>query len=247
MLYSKSFTTVVLLLNLAGDQPHKPQFVEENIFEKTLYLHYEKYIKQNRLNKYGTTVLKLPVPKLIAFYNGTKEQPDEALLKLSDSFPCGADADIEVKVRMINVNIGRSLKILDACKPLSEYAWLVNEIRMNTALLSQTRDDEHVGSVVDQAITAMPDDYLIKPFLEAHRAEVKGMLLTEYNEVETMELFKEDGRREGMAEGRIEGKLAALADLAQKGIITVNIAAAQLGISESEFLQKMVSVTSTKG
>ena len=42
----------------------------------------------------------------------------------------------------------------------------------------------------------MPDDFLIKPFLEIHRAEVKGMLLAEYNEAETMELFKEDGRRE---------------------------------------------------
>ena len=39
----------------------------------------------------------------------------------------------------------------------------------------------------------MPDDFFIKPFLMAHRAEVKGMLLTEYNEAETMELFREEG------------------------------------------------------
>lgn len=42
----------------------------------------------------------------------------------------------------------------------------------------------------------MPDNFLIKPFLEAHRAEVRGMLLTEYDEAEAMELFKADGRRE---------------------------------------------------
>ena len=36
--------------------------------------------------------------------------------------------------------------------------------------------------------------------------QVKGVLLTEYNEVEAMELFKEDGRREGRAEGRAEGE-----------------------------------------
>jgi hypothetical protein len=29
-----------------------------------------------------------------------------------------------------------------------------------------------------------------------HRAEVNEMLLTEYNEAEVMELFKEDGKRE---------------------------------------------------
>ena len=31
------------------------------------------------------------------------------------------------------------------------------------------------------------------------------MLLTEYNEIETMELFKEEGREEGRIEGREEG------------------------------------------
>lgn len=49
---------------------------------------------------------------------------------------------------------------------------------------------------------------MIKEYLEEHMAEVKGMLLTEYNEAETMELFKEDGRKEGIKEG--EGVLAKL-------------------------------------
>ena len=35
----------------------------------------------------------------------------------------------------------------------------------------------------------------------AHRSEVRGILLTEYNEVETMQLFKEDGKKEGLKEG----------------------------------------------
>ena len=52
----------------------------------------------------------------------------------------------------------------------------------------------------------MPDDFVIKPYLEANRVEVKSMLLTEYNEKETMELFKEEGRAEGRAEGLAEGR-----------------------------------------
>ena len=52
----------------------------------------------------------------------------------------------------------------------------------------------------------MPDDFVIKPFLFAHKAEVKGMLLEEYNETEVMELFKEEGRIEGREEGRAEGR-----------------------------------------
>ena len=45
---------------------------------------YEKYVKQRKLNKYGSSVLKLPVPKLFVFYNGKADQPDETILHLSD-------------------------------------------------------------------------------------------------------------------------------------------------------------------
>ena len=154
---------------------------------------YEKYVKERKMNKYGSDLLELPVPKLVVFYNGRKDQPDEKMLYLSDSFPKGAESDIEVRVRMLNVNFGRNQELLNACKPLREYAWLVEEVRKNNT----SHDETGMSSAIDKAINEMPNDYVIKPFLEAHRAEVKGMLLTEYNEAEQMELFKEDGRREG--------------------------------------------------
>ena len=54
-------------------------------------------------------------------------------------------------------------------------------------------------------------DFIIKVTLERHRAEVKGMLLTEYNEAQAMELFREEGRAEGRVEG--EDRLARLMKL----------------------------------
>ena len=89
-------------------------------------------------------------------------------------------------------------ELLDACEPLKEYSWLMQEIRNN-------RKTMEIEDAVDTALADMPEEYIIKPFLEAHRTEVSGMLLTEYNEAEAMELFKEDGRREGRKEGRKEG------------------------------------------
>ena len=172
---------------------------------------YEKYVKQRNLNKYGSRLLKLPVPKLVVFYNGLKDQPDEMLLRLSDSFPEGADADIEVRVRMLNVNYGKNQELLGACRPLAEYSWLVEEVRKNNT----TKDEEGISSAIDRAITSMPDDYVIKGFLLMHRAEVRGMLLTEYNEAETMELFREEGR----AEGRAEGEYLAVQKLISLGIL----------------------------
>ena len=106
---------------------------------------------------------------------------------------------------------------------------LVDEVRRNNT----TKDEEGMSSAIDKAISSMPDDYVIKPFLEAHRAEVKGMLLTEYNEAEQMELFKEDGRREGIIE--------TLIALVKKGLLTIKDAADQAGITETAFEQKMAA------
>ena len=189
---------------------------------------YEKYFKQNSLNKYGSRLLSLPVPKLIVFYNGKREQPDEMILKLSDSFPENSDADIEVRVRVLNVNYGRNRRLLESCRPLGEYSWLVEEVKKNNL----TQDEDGMSSAVDKAISEMPDDFVIKPFLEVHRAEVKGMLLTEYNEAEAMEMFREEGRAEGIID--------TLVSLVQKGLLSIKDAAAQAGMTETVFQQKML-------
>ena len=166
---------------------------------------YERYIKEHKLNKYGSTLLVLPAPRLITFYNGLYNEPDERILKLSDSFTKGVKGDIEVTVRMLNINYGKNKTLLDACKPLKEYAWFIAEIRKN----QKTMD---IMNAVDKAINNMPVDFEIKPFLEAHKSEVQGMLLTEYNEVETMELFREEGRKEERANTERERERADAAE-----------------------------------
>lgn len=59
------------------------------------------------------------------------------------------------------------------------------------------------------------------------------MLLTEYNEAEQMELFKEDGRREGIIE--------TLISLVKDGILSIKDAAKRAGITETAFEQKMAA------
>ena len=53
----------------------------------------------------------------------------------------------------------------------------------------------------------MPMDYAIRMFFIGNRAEVKGMCITEYNEAETMKMFREEGKEEG------EDKLGRLVSL----------------------------------
>ncbi len=153
---------------------------------------YDKYIQRNKLNIYGKKPVRLPVPKLITFYNGIEGKGDE-VLKLSDAFEAdreAAEPDIEVKVRMVNINYGKDQGILGACKPLSEYAWLVERIRKNRSEMD-----------IDQAIDEMPEEYEIRKFLVGHRAEVKGMCITEYNEAETLQMIRMESREEGERTG----------------------------------------------
>ena len=94
-----------------------------------------------------------------------------------------------------------------------------------------TKDEEGAGSAIDQAISSMPDDFVIKPFLTAHRAEVKGMLLTEYNEAEAMEKFERDG------------VFKTLISLVKKNLISIKDAAEQAGVSEAVFEQRMIMMS----
>ena len=77
---------------------------------------YNKYIQRNKRNLYGKKMIPLPIPKLVTFYNGIEGKEDE-VLKLSDAFGADKEAvepDIEVKVRMVNINYGKNQGILGA-------------------------------------------------------------------------------------------------------------------------------------
>ena len=114
------------------------------------------------------------------------------MLKLSDAY--GGEGDIEVRVTMLNINYGKNRQLMDACGPLKEYAWLVDAVRKHQS------GKMDLDAAVDAAISEMPDEFVIKPFLWENRAEVKSMFLTEYDEKKVLEMEREEGR----AEGRIE-------------------------------------------
>jgi predicted transposase YdaD len=161
---------------------------------------YDKYIDATKQNLYGKRQIKLPVPKLVTFYNGREDVSDK-ILRLSDSFSENAElSDVEVSVRLININLGRNKELLESCRPLKEYSWFVDSVRNK-----KDHGKMSLEEAVDCTLDEMPVDFHIREFLIGNRAEVKNMCLTEYNEAETMQMFREEGREEGFAEGRAEG------------------------------------------
>ena len=203
---------------------------------------YDKYITANELNKYGSKIMRLPVPKLVVFYNGSKAEPDEKILKLSDSFPKATreNADIEVRVRMLNINHGHNRDLMNSCRPLYEYAWFVQRIR------ELKSDNDDLGNVVGKALEAMPEEYLLKPFLKEHMAEVTNMLSAELQEISAKEMIarasfregEEKGEKRGVKKGEKKG-LARLSDLNNWLFSQNRVDDVKKAAKDPEYLEKM--------
>lgn len=133
-------------------------------------MQYSKYVETcSSYHRFSTKQQTAPTPKCVCFYNGAVNKDDRFILKLSDSF--SGESDIEVKVTMLNINYGHNEELLDFCKPLNEYSWFVDRIR-------RYLKSKELTAAIDDALEDMSDEYLIKPFLLANKAEVKSMCIT---------------------------------------------------------------------
>ena len=139
---------------------------------------YSSYIKESNSDIFSSKIIRIPTPKLVVFYNGLDETEDESILKLSSSFirSFKGEPDIEIRVRMLNVNYGRNAEIMDLCKPLRDYAWFIATIREYQA------KDHSLSEAASLALADSSDDFILKPFIEKNKAEVDGMLLDLYSE-----------------------------------------------------------------
>ncbi len=136
---------------------------------------YQKLIGQVGESPYGAEQLTLPTPQCIVFYNGTKEMPEETILNLSDAFENQkVKADVELRVRMLDINYGSNQKLMDKCRALSEYSQFVEISREYIAEMGDYQ--EALNLAIDYCI----DHDILSEFLRRYRAEVLGMLLEEF-------------------------------------------------------------------
>ena len=140
--------------------------------------------------------VRLPKPKYIVFYNGTKNQPDSMELKLSDCFentdneaPC-----LECTATMLNINYGHNQELMKHCRRLEEYSIFVQCVR--EYIQSEPSVEDALGKAID---TCIHQDVLAD-FLKKHRAEVTNMILTTYDKDLYEKTLKEDAREEIRAE-----------------------------------------------
>lgn len=161
---------------------------------------YDAYLTKHELNRYGTRLIKIPTPQYIVFYNGSVDRPDKEILKLSDAFISPIDNKEECyewTAKMLNINKGKNVELLKKCKPLADYSEVIYIIRENIKLYGK-----EMG--IDTGIKDCIEKNLFSDIFIKNRAEVKGMFLTEYDEIEQIKIERAEAEEMGRQEGRME-------------------------------------------
>ena len=179
---------------------------------------------------YSSTLVKIPSPHFVVFYNGKEKKEDRMVLKLSDAFQNKEkEPQLELLVTMININYGKNRELLDACKDLRDYSIYVAKIRSymegNDGKLEGFDDEdnenksnstEKYNMTIEEAVERTIDDCIrediLVDILTKFRAEVKKLSIFEYNARLHEETLKKEGYEDGLEDGRIEGRVEGRAE-----------------------------------
>ena len=138
---------------------------------------YEKMVDEKKL--LSRSPVKIPTPKFVVFYNGSKEQPDVIVQKLSDSFTNKeVQGDLELSVTMINVNYGHNGELMKKCQALNGYSLYISKFREYTEENGLVREE-----AARKAIEYCIDNDVMVDFFEERRKKVVGMMLEVTEEI----------------------------------------------------------------
>ena len=160
---------------------------------------FSKYIKANKLNIYSEKLIKIPTPQYYVLYNGKRKIKDKVILRLSDAFSAlKNEGQFEWTATVLNINKGHNEELLSKCQILKEYVILIDRINEN-----QKKYDS-VEEAVENAVSYCIKNNILQDFLTEHKAEVIMSLLTEYDEEEAMEYFKQRAYEDGIVKGELQ-------------------------------------------
>jgi hypothetical protein len=153
-------------------------------------------------NIYRSRLVTIPRPECFVLYNGVADYPDETLLKLSDAYADIKDLglagtpDVELAVRVININKGHNRELVRRCERLNGYSEFIAKARECEKELKSREEG------VKAAVQYCASHGILKEFLEQHSSEVFNMLFTEWNWDDALAVRFEEGLEKGLEKGR---------------------------------------------
>ena len=157
-------------------------------------------------NIYGKTLIRIPTPRFVVFYNGTQAAPERYEMRLSDAFEKMDDCpQIELTCQFYNINAGYNQGLLDKCPTLRDYMYFVDLVRG----YHEKNGFKDLRGAIERAIDQCIAENVLKQFLIEHRSEVVKMMQLDYTFERQLELEREESLTKG------ENRLASLIMLLQ--------------------------------
>ena len=167
-------------------------------------LHYISDLYESMVNPiklYGSSPVQIPPPRFIVFCNGTEERPEREELCLSRLYSVEEEEIwLELKVMVLNINMGHNKELMEACRTLWAYAEYVRRVRLY-------RKEMSIEEAVERAITECIAEGILREFLIKNRAEAKAVSIYEYSEEEHIRMEREDAFEDGRKSGIEQEKI----------------------------------------
>ncbi len=191
---------------------------------------YEKLIDKNII--YRSTLQQIPTPHCYVLYNGAANYPKEKILKLSDAFLVSqTPPELELTVKVININYEENHAIVQQCQDLKEYSYFISVVR------AYLKKGYELNQAIINAVKICVNKNVMKEFLEKNASEVLNMLFTEFDMDTAIEVWKSEGKEEGRKEGRKEEKLQIAKNLLD--ILDIETISNKTGLSIQE-IKKLI-------
>lgn len=146
-------------------------------------------------NLYGSRQIKIPAPTFVVFYNG-KEKIEEKELLLSEAYTKKTkDLNLELRVKIWNINLGNSEEIYRKSRTMREYMIFVDKARRYS-------EGQPLDEAIERTVEECIQENVLRDFLLENKAEVKKMCLYEYDEEQQRKWDREEGHEDGREEER---------------------------------------------
>ncbi|UTC67681.1 MULTISPECIES: Rpn family recombination-promoting nuclease/putative transposase [unclassified Treponema] len=157
---------------------------------------YETFFESKE--KYSRKLLNIPTPEFYVFYNGEEPFPSDKTLKLSEAFIESTEKpNLELTVKVININRNNRHPILENCKTMQEYTVFVETVRR------WKKTDSQNG--FQKAIEECIQNNILRDYLKRKTKEVINMLLAEYDYETDIAVQRAEEREIAFAEGIEQG------------------------------------------
>ena len=154
-----------------------------------------KFVKKK--NIYGRTLVKIPAPKFVVFYNGDEDQPAEYEMRHSDAFEKKTDnPELELVCKVYNINFGKNQELLEKCEVLKQYMTFVDYVKYYLSQQDGDNDDD-LKKAINLAIDRCIEEGVLVEFLMENRSEVVKVTQLDYTFDRQIIMEREAGRTEG--------------------------------------------------